>query len=63
MAKKQTFSDKVANKGTTEKNHIMLIRTGRSAKSGSLRFYEEMIRIPDGKNADSFVKELLAKEI
>ena len=62
MAKKQTFGDKVANKGTTEKNHIMLIRTGRSAKSGALRFFEEIVRVPDGKNAAGFVKELLAKE-
>ena len=62
MAKKQTFGDKVANKGTTEMNHIKLIRTGRSEKSGALRFYEDIVRVPDGKNADGFVKELLAKE-
>ena len=62
MAKKQSFIDKVANKGTTEKNHIMLIRTGQSEKSGSLRFYEEIVRVPDGKNAAGFIKELLAKE-
>ena len=63
MAKKQSFGEKVGKKEGTAKNHIKLIRTGRAAKSGALRFYEEMIRIPEGKNADSFVKELLAKEI
>ena len=61
MSKKQSFGDKVGKKGTG-KNHIKLIRMDRSVKSGALRFYDEMIRIPDGKNADSVVKEILAKE-
>mgnify|MGYP000901325437 CR=1 FL=1 len=43
------------------KNHIKLIRSGKSKKTGALRFYEEMIRIPEGKNADSVVKDLLSK--
>tara|TARA_B100000315_G_scaffold236248_1_gene251876 strand:+ start:272 stop:463 length:192 start_codon:yes stop_codon:yes gene_type:complete len=62
MAKKQSFGDKVGKKKGTGKNHIKLIRTGRAIKSGALRFYEEMIRVPDGKNADAVVKELLEKE-
>ena len=62
MAKNQSFGNKVKKNKGTGKNHIKLIRTGRAAKSGALRFYEEMIRIPDGKNADGVVKELLAKE-
>ena len=62
MAKKQSFVDKVKNNKGTEKNHIKLIRTDRSAKSGALRFYEEIICVPDGKNADSVVKKLLSKE-
>ena len=60
MAKKQSFVDKVKKNKGTEKKHIKLIRTGRAAKSGALRFYEEMVCVPDGKNADSIVKELLA---
>ena len=60
MAKKQGFVDKVKKNKGTEKNHIKLIRTGRAAKSGALRFYEEMVCVPDGKNVDSIVKELLA---
>ena len=60
MAKKQSFVDKVKKNKVTEKNHIKLIRTGRAAKSGALRFYEEMVCVPDGKNTDSIVKELLA---
>ena len=62
MAKKQAFGDKVGKKKGTGKNHIKVIRTSRSMKSGALRFYEEMVRIPDGKSADGVVKELLAKE-
>ena len=61
MAKKQSFSDKIGRK-TEVKNHIKLIRSGRSDKTGALRFNEEMIRIPDGKSADGVVKELLAKK-
>ena len=61
MAKKQSFSDKTGKK-TTVKNHIKLIRSGRSDKTGALRFNEEMIQIPDGQSADSVVKELLDKK-
>ena len=59
MAKKQTFGDKVGSKGEI-KNHIKLIRSSRSEKTGALRFNEEMIKISDGKNADAIVKELLS---
>ena len=62
MAKKQAFGDKVGKKKGTGKNHIKLIRTGRAERSGALRFYEEMVRVPDGENADSLVKKLLSKE-
>ena len=61
MAKKQTFSDKTGHK-TAVKNHIKLIRSGRSDKTGALRFNEEMVHIPDGKSVTSVVKELLAKK-
>ena len=59
MAKKQSFGDKVGKKDET-KNYIKLIRSSRSEKTGALRFNEEMIQIPDGKNTDAVVKELLA---
>ena len=62
MAKKQNFADKVNKNKETEKKHIKLIRTGRAAKSGALRFYEEIVCVPAGGNADSVVKELLSKE-
>ena len=61
MAKKQSFSDKAGRK-TEVKNHIKLIRSGRSDKTGALRFNEEMVHIPDGKSAAVVVKELLAKQ-
>ena len=61
MAKKQSFSDKTGRK-TEVKNHIKLIRSGRSDKTGALRFNEEIVHIPDGKSAAGVVKELLAKQ-
>ena len=61
MAKKQSFSDKTGQK-TATKNHIKLIRSRRSDKTGALRFNEEMVQIPDGKSADGVVKELLVKK-
>ena len=61
MAKKQSFSDKVGAKNAA-KNHIKLIRSERSNKTGALRFNEEMVQIPDGKSADGVVKELLSKK-
>ena len=62
MAKKQAFGDKVGKKKGTGKNHIKVIRTGRAMKTGALRFYEEMICVPEGKDADVVVRELLVKE-
>ena len=62
MAKKQGFGDKVGKQKGTGKNHVKVIRTDRAAKSGALRFYEEMVRIPEGKNPNSVVTELLSKE-
>ena len=61
MAKKQTFGDKVGGK-KSQKSYIKLIRSGRSTKTGSIRFNEEMVSIPDGKNADAVVKDLLSKK-
>ena len=62
MAKKQSFGDKISGKDTAKTTFIKLIRSGRSDKTGALRFNEEMIQIPDGKNADAVVKDLLAKK-
>ena len=61
MSKKQSFGDKVGRE-VAIKNYIKLIRSERSEKTGSLRFNEEMIQIPDGKNADAVVNELLANK-
>ena len=62
MAKKQSFGAKVGKK-LTNKNYIKLIRSIRSEKTGALRFNEEMVQIPDGKNIDAVVKELLANKV
>ena len=61
MAKKQSFSDKTGLKNVVI-NHIKLIRSERSRKTGALRFNEEMIQIPEGKSADAVVQELLANK-
>ena len=61
MAKKQSFGDKVGHKAIV-KNQIKLIRSGRSEKTGALRFNEEMIHIPDGESADAIVKKLLTNK-
>ena len=61
MPKKQSFSDKIEHKNAVL-NHIKLIRSGRSEKTGALRFNDEMIQIPEGKNTDAIVKELLANK-
>mgnify|MGYP003326364780 CR=1 FL=1 len=52
MAKKQTFGDKKGKKQNS-KNRIKLIRTQLSDKTGSLRFTEDMLVVPEGENADS----------
>ena len=60
MAKKQTFGDKTKRSGAQSKSTIKLVKTEKS-QSGFLRFKEMMVAVPDGKDANSVVKELLSK--
>ena len=60
MAKKQTFGSKTEKGLAKARSVIKLVKTEKS-KSGFLRFKEEMVAVPDSKNADSIVKELLSK--
>ena len=60
MAKKQTFGDKVGAKKESGKNYIKLIRSAKAKITGSLRFYGEMVKVPEGKSPDAFVKEILS---
>ena len=62
MAKKQSFGDKTEKTKNTGKGCIKLIRSDRSSKTGALRFFDDMVQIPEGKTADGVVKELLAKK-
>ena len=62
MAKKQSFRDKTGKTKNTGKSCIKLIRSDRSSKTGALRFFDDMVQIPEGKTADGVVKELLAKK-
>ena len=61
MAKKQTFGDKVVGKDAS-KTYIKLIRSGRSNKTGALRFNEDIVQISKDKSADAVVKDLLSKK-
>ena len=58
MAKKQTFESKV-NKGDSKKNAVKLIRSQVSDKTGAIRFFEEIISIPEGKSPENYIKELV----
>mgnify|MGYP000574869878 CR=1 FL=1 len=62
MAKKQSFWDKTGKTKKTGKSCIKLIRSERSTKTGALRFFDEMVQVPEGKSADGLVKELLDKK-
>ena len=62
MAKKQSFWDKTGKTKKTGKSCIKLICSERSSKTGALRFFDDMVQIPEGKTADGVVKELLAKK-
>ena len=61
MAKKQTFSDKTSKTGN-KKNKIKLIRSFISNKTGSIRFSENMLDVPEGKTPDSVIKEFIASK-
>ena len=60
MAKKQTFGDK-ASKQKQSKNMIKLVRAFKNKNKDSTKFSVEMLKVPDGKEAKSFVKEILSK--
>jgi len=60
MAKKQSFGDKT-NKKQSGKNRVKLIKTIINDKN-SLSFSQEMISVPDGKQPEAFLKELVDKK-
>ena len=62
MAKKQTFGNKTQKGLAKSKTMIKLVKTDKSSLTGSLRFKEEIVAVPDGKNADSVVKEILSNK-
>tara|TARA_B100000945_G_C20204742_1_gene513178 strand:- start:240 stop:428 length:189 start_codon:yes stop_codon:yes gene_type:complete len=62
MAKKQTFEDKVAGKGgATKKAFVKLVKTYREDKTKGLRFSEKIVAIPNGKNPNQYLSELIKK--
>ncbi len=61
MAKKQSFSDKTGKK-TASKNSIKLIRSVVSDKTGSIRFSEDVLPVPEGKTPEAVVKEFIASK-
>ena len=58
MAKKQTFESKL-NKGDSKKNSVKLIRSQVSDKTGAIRFFEEIVNVPEGKSPENYIKELV----
>jgi len=60
MAKKQTFGSKT-EKGLSKSQSIIKLVRAEKSSSGFLRFREEIVAVPDGKNADSVAKELFSK--
>ena len=61
MAKKQTFSDK-SGKKQNSKNRIKLIRTYLSDKTGSLRFTEDMLLVPEGESPEKVIKNFISSK-
>jgi len=61
MAKKQTFSDK-SGKKQSSKNRIKLIRTYLSDKTGSLRFTEDMLLVPEGESPEKVIKNFISSK-
>ena len=61
MAKKQTFSDK-SGKKQSSKNRIKLIRTYLSDKTGSLRFTEDMLMVPEGESPEKVIKNFISSK-
>tara|TARA_Y100001970_G_C14138223_1_gene805578 strand:- start:382 stop:564 length:183 start_codon:yes stop_codon:yes gene_type:complete len=60
MAKKQTFGDK-ASKKQSGKNRVKLIKTVLNDKN-SLTFSHEMVNVPEGKQPEGFLKDLVDKK-
>ena len=58
MAKKQTFGDKTSKQKNT-KNRIKLIRSFISEKTGSVRFSEDMLVVPEGSTPESTIKKFI----
>ena len=59
MAKKQTFTDKLDKKNQIKTNAIKLIRSFKSQRTGSIRFSEDMLHIPEGKTVENYLKEYI----
>ncbi|MAX29860.1 MAG: hypothetical protein CMG14_02950 [Candidatus Marinimicrobia bacterium] len=61
MAKKQSFSDKTGKKSAS-KNRIKLVRSVLSDKTGSIRFSEDVLPVPEGKTPEAVIKEFIASK-
>ena len=61
MAKKQSFSDKTGKKAAS-KNRIKLVRSVISEKTGSVRFSEDILSVPEGKTPEATIKYLIASK-
>ena len=49
-------------KKSSKGSRIKLIRSFISDKTGSVRFSEDMLEVPEGKTPDSVIKEFIASK-
>ena len=61
MAKKQSFSDKTGKKSAS-KDRIKLVRSVLSDTTGSIRFSEDVLPVPEGKTPEAVIKEFIASK-
>ena len=59
MAKKQTFEDKLNKDSANSLVRVKVVHVN-NVNDKSIRFKGKMYSVPDGKNPDQFVKELIS---
>ena len=55
MAKKQTFTDKVGKEANI-KSFVKVFSATKSS-NGHIKFQENMVALPDGEKADTYIKK------
>ena len=61
MAKKQTFGDKTAKKGTNDFKVAKLVYSVKSEKTNAWKFMEKSVRIPNGESDQKVLADFVSK--